>query len=77
MTLNPCDGILCHVHETIEVDFSFGLQQGKLCNSDLSGLKLSVNIVNPCSKLLTVTEEKKKTHCWINQISTPPFTNLT
>ena len=32
--------------------FCFGLQQGRLCNSDLSGLKLSVNIANPCSKLL-------------------------
>ena len=32
--------------------FCFGLQQGRLCNSNLSGLKLSVNIANPCSKLL-------------------------
>ena len=36
----------------IEVDFWFGLQQGRLCDSDLSGLKLSVNIANSCSKLL-------------------------
>ena len=35
-----------------EVDFEFGLQQGWLCNSDLSGLKLSVNIANLCYKLL-------------------------
>ena len=37
---------------SIEVDFWFGFQRGRLCNSDLSGLKLSVNIANPCSKLL-------------------------
>ena len=37
---------------SIEVDFYFGLQQGRLCKTDLSGLKLSVNIANPCSKLL-------------------------
>ena len=41
-----------------EVDFWFRLQQGRLFNSDLSGLKLSVNIANPCSKLLcTVVRE--------------------
>ena len=33
---------------TSYLDFS----KGGLCNSDLSGLKLSVNIANPCSKLL-------------------------
>ena len=37
---------------SIEVDFWFGLQEGWLCNADLSGIKLSVNIVNLCSKLL-------------------------
>ena len=37
-------GLSCH--------FWFGLQQGRLCNSDLSGLKLSDNIAYPCSKLL-------------------------
>ena len=37
---------------SIEVDFYFGLQQGRLCNSDLSGLKLSVKVTNPCSKFL-------------------------
>ena len=37
---------------SIEVDFCLGLQQGRLCNSDLSGLKLSVKVTNPCSKLL-------------------------
>ena len=30
----------------------FGLQQGRLCKTDLSRLKLSVNIANPCSELL-------------------------
>ena len=35
---------------SIEVDF--GLQQERLCKTDLSGLKLSVSIANPCSKLL-------------------------
>ena len=37
---------------SIEVDFCFGLQQERLCGTDLSGLKLSVSIANPCSKLL-------------------------
>ena len=37
---------------SIEVDFCFGFQQGRLCRTDLSGLKLSVSIANPCSKLL-------------------------
>ena len=37
---------------SIEVDFCFGLQQGRLCRTDLSGLKLSVKVTNPCSKLL-------------------------
>ena len=32
--------------------FYFGLQQERLCKTDLSGLKFSVNIANPCSKLL-------------------------
>ena len=32
--------------------FYFGLQQQRLCKTDLSGLKLSVNIANPHSKLL-------------------------
>ena len=40
------------------MNFCFGLQQGILCNSDLSGLKLSVNVANPCSKLLC-TEVKE------------------
>ena len=35
----------------------FGLQQERLCKTDLSGLKLSVSIANPRSKLLT-TEVK-------------------
>ena len=34
------------------VHFYFGLQQERLCKTDLSGLKLSVNIANPCSKLI-------------------------
>ena len=37
---------------SIEVDFCFGLQKERLCRTDLSGLKLSVSIANPCSKLL-------------------------
>ena len=37
---------------SMEVDFGFGLQQEKLCKTDLSGLKLSISITNPCSKLL-------------------------
>ena len=41
---------LCCV--SIEVDFYFGLQQERLCKTDLSGLKLSVSITNSCSKLL-------------------------
>ena len=32
--------------------FSFGSWQRWLCNSDLSGLKLSINVTIPCSKLL-------------------------
>ena len=39
---------------SIEVDFCFGLQQERLCKPDLSGLKLSVSIANPRSKLLTI-----------------------
>ena len=42
---------------SIEVHFCFELQQERMCKTDLSGLKLSVNITNPCSKLLT-TEVK-------------------
>ena len=34
--------------------FCFGLQQEGLCKTDLSGLKLSINITNPCSKLLCI-----------------------
>ena len=37
---------------SIEVDFCFGLQQERLCKTDLSGLKLSVKVTNPCSKFL-------------------------
>ena len=32
--------------------FCFGLQQERLCKTDQSGLKLSINIDNLCSKLL-------------------------
>ena len=39
---------------SLEVDFCFGLQQERLCKTDLSGLKLSVNIathaLNYCVK---------------------------
>ena len=34
--------------------FCIGLQQGRLCKTDLSGLKLSVNIANPCYLYLFV-----------------------
>ena len=37
---------------SIEVDLCFGLQQEMLCKTDLSGLKFSVSIANPRSKLL-------------------------
>ena len=37
---------------SIEVHFCFGLQQERLCKTDLSGLKLSVSIADPCSILL-------------------------
>ena len=37
---------------SVEVDFCFGLQQDRLCTTDLSGLNLSVDIANPCSELL-------------------------
>ena len=43
---------------SIEVDFCFGFQQERLYKTDLSGLKLSVNIANPCSELLD-TEVKE------------------
>ena len=43
---------------SIEVDFCFGLQQERLCKTEMSGLKLSVNVANPCSKLLC-TEVKE------------------
>ena len=42
---------------SIEVDFCFGPQRDRLCKTDMSGLKLSVSIANPRSKLLT-TEVK-------------------
>ena len=42
---------------SIEVDFCFGLQKERLCKTDLSGLKLSVSIANPRSKLLTTEVE--------------------
>ena len=46
--------LLCH--------FCFGLQQERVCKKDLSGIKLSVNIANPWSKLLCteVREEFRK-----------------
>ena len=51
---------------SIEVDFCFGLQQGRLCNSDSSGLNLSVKVTNPCSKFLCTEVRgrfKKQTLC--------------
>ena len=47
---------------SIEVDFCFGLQQERLCKTDLRGLKLSVSIANLCSKLLGI--EMKEVY-WI------------
>ena len=41
-----------------KVDLWFGLQQERLCKTDLSRLKLSVSITNPCSKILC-TEVKR------------------
>ena len=46
--------------------FCFGLQQERLCKTDLSGLKLSVSIDNPCSKLLC-TEVKGLYQIFRNQ----------
>ena len=51
---------------SIEVDFCFGLQQERLCKTDLSGLKLSVSIANPCSKLLC-TEVREVYQIFRNQ----------
>ena len=47
---------LCCV--SIEVDFCFGLQKERLCKTDLSGLKLSVSIANPCSKITVYRSER-------------------
>ena len=55
---------LCCV--SIEVDFCFGLQQERLCKTDLSGLKLSVSIANLCSKLLC-TEVREVYQIFRNQ----------
>ena len=57
---------LCCVDLSIEVDFCFGLQQERLHKTDLSGLKLSVSIANPCSKLLC-TEGKGLYQIFRNQ----------
>ena len=51
---------------SIEVDFCFGLQQERLHKTDLSGLKLSVSITNPCSELLC-TEVKEVYGLFRNQ----------
>ena len=37
---------------SIEVDFCFGLQQQRLCKTDLSGLISLLVLPDPCSKLL-------------------------
>ena len=47
-------------------DFCFGLQQERLCKTDLSGLKLSVSIAKPCSKLLC-TEVRQVYQVFRNQ----------
>ena len=54
--------MVCHV--TFDLDFN----KGRLCNSDLSGLKLSVNvnIANPYSKLLC-TEMREVYQIFRNQ----------
>ena len=39
------NSVACHI--TSDLDFN----QGRLCNSDLSGLKFSVNIANSCSNI--------------------------
>ena len=57
---NLCSKLYCevllksgnYIMYVFEVDFCFGLKQERLCKTDLSGLKLSVSIANPCSKLL-------------------------
>ena len=53
---NLCSKLYYEVEElycvSIEVNFFFGLQQERLYKTDLSGLKPSVSITNPCSKLL-------------------------
>ena len=53
---NQLDLVVVHMKEKgiawLVMHFCFGLQQEKLCKTDLSGLKLSVSITNPCSKLL-------------------------
>ena len=41
-------------------------EKERLCNADLSGLKLSVNIANPCSKLLC-TEVREVYQIFRNQ----------
>ena len=51
---------------SIEVDFYFGLQQERLCETDLSGLKLLVSITDPCSKLLC-TEVREVYRIFRNQ----------
>ena len=41
-------------------------QQERLCKTDLSGLKLSVSIADPCSKLLHTEVRgsfRNQTHC--------------
>ena len=49
---------------SIEVDFCFGLQQNRLCKTDLSGLKLSVSIADPCSKLLCTEVKGVVSNIW-------------
>ena len=43
---------------SIEVDFCFGLQQGRLYKTDFEWTKALCNIANPCSELLC-TEVKE------------------
>ena len=45
---------------------AFGLQQERLCKTDLSGLKLSVSIADACSKLLC-TEVREVHRIFRNQ----------
>ena len=58
--VNLCSKIYCevllksgnYIVYLLKWTSALGLQQKRLCKTDSSGLKLSVSIANPCSKLL-------------------------